>query len=488
MRLLTLVLALGLSLTACATDTTAPNDTANGLASINETDRQADPAAPAPSTADDGTVLDGTVLDGTVLVGTLPDPEPGLVRVDGSPSPLAIRANAGYVEDSGNRVDEVSTGESRAFQRLCVGEVDVVDSTRPISAAEWEGCRAQGLDIVQFQVAADALVLAIKNETDVGGDCLDTDQVAAIFGASSTVTTWSQVGADFDDVALRRGGPDIDSDLLRSFGRYILDSPEPSLSSFAASYRTFPDSRGTRDFVVGSPSDQQQAPYLSIVEPRREHLRLALLRALRVLDDARAEVRAEVSAAVEGQDDDVRLAYASRSAAFSEVLRLRAAYGPVDARYQRLKQSAARVEAAVGTLGIFPQSFYVLDEDLLRPFEIEVADDDGQQNCIFPSAQTIVNGQYPLSRRLLLTATTRSLKRPEVADYLRSYLQGSRSYADAEQVIGLPAQDLSSQLAWIDDGTYPVFASIDGAAVEAQEVPVVGYDIPAPPPVEVPAQ
>ena len=154
-----LTLATGLTLAACGSDDggSADDTQGSGVSSINESDRE---ATDASATADEDPT---TTEDGTVLVGTLPDPEPGLIRIDGAEGTLTPRANSAYLAESGNRINQTFTGESRAFQRLCVGEIDLVDSARPISPAEWEQCQAQGLDIVQFQVAADALVLAIKN-------------------------------------------------------------------------------------------------------------------------------------------------------------------------------------------------------------------------------------------------------------------------------------------------------------------------------------
>ena len=83
------------------------------------------------------------------------------------------------------------TGPSRPS---APAQADIVDSARPISEAEYRQCIANGIQPVQFQVASDAAVLAIKNETDVGTDCLSFDEVRNIFRAGSTINSWSQVG------------------------------------------------------------------------------------------------------------------------------------------------------------------------------------------------------------------------------------------------------------------------------------------------------
>ncbi|CAN5427733.1 hypothetical protein BH09ACT12_BH09ACT12_11970 [soil metagenome] len=487
-----LTLTAGLTLTACGSDDSEQSqDSGSDVSSINESEVQASDPTDAPTTTDDG----------TVLIGTLADPTPGLILIDGTEGSLTPRATAAYTAGSSNRINQSFTGDSRAFQRLCVGEVDLVDSARPISPAEWEQCKAQGLDIVQCQVAADALILATKNETDVGWDCLSTNQINEIFRVGSTITNWSQLGSNFDDVPLRTGGPDIDTGELRFFGRYILNSPEPSLSNFSGGYRVFQDEDGTRQFVVGSLIDQfNSSRFLPTVEPRRERYRVQLQQALRVLSDARAEVVESVKEQKKGirdkrsikdraaDDQRVSVAYAARGDAVTEVNRIKAIYTPLNERYQRLRAAKARVDATRGRLGIFRQSYYSVYENLLRPFEVEVSDGDGQMNCIFPSPQTIVNGQYPLSRQLLITTTTRSLKRPEVADYLRFYLRNSQNFAAREQAIALPGKDIQTQLAWINTNDFPIFASVDGGPVEVQEAPVAGSSDSTAPPVEKPAR
>ena len=69
--------------------------------------------------------------------------------------------------------DYSAVGATEGFARLCRGEIDIVDSARAISRAELAVCNANGLEIrTPIQIASDAIVLATRNESDVGGDCL----------------------------------------------------------------------------------------------------------------------------------------------------------------------------------------------------------------------------------------------------------------------------------------------------------------------------
>ena len=119
-------------------------------------------------------------------------------------------------------------------------------------------------------------------------------------------------------------------------------------------------------------------------------------------------------------------------------------------------------------------SDYELFEEELRPFEI--TSPDGHRNCVFPSQTTIASGIYPLSTQVLITTTTRSLKRDEVTDFLKDYLNvragrghrgrddrpdrrdaarrsSSGSTASSQPVLVVPAEDEAETDA--DDATEP---------------------------------
>ena len=456
------------------------------------------PDGPSEISSLDRTGRDPVASDGPrspspegLLLGTLPDPVPGRIEIAGSTNVVSAGVLPPFLAARETQVVQSPDDESRAFQRLCVGEVDLVDSTRAITPEEWESCRSQGLDVVQLEVASDALVAAIRVGSDVGADCLDTDQLARILSADDPLTSWSEVGDDFDDVPLRTVGPEVDSDAMRSLGRLVLDTPELTGDDLAVDYRALAGDDAIRDLVAGSASDRGLVTrHLSEVRRRRAALRPALAGAVRALAAARA--------AVAGAEAPSGQAFARRRAALAEVERLRALYAPVAERYERLTAAAARIESTTGTLGLFSRSQAAAEPDVLRPFEVEVADGDGERDCILPTSTSIASGAYPLSRPLLLTATTRSVKRPEVGDYLAFLLRRSVEIARRADLVPLPAAAVRTQLDWVESLDLPVFASIDGGPVEllpeaAPEVPRSDDDQEPdagaePDPVEVPAR
>ena len=192
-------------------------------------------------------------------------------------------------------IDEIGGNEQSAFADFCRGNVDLVDSARPISPGEYRKCMARGIQPVQFQVASDAAVLAIKNETDVGVDCLSFDEVRNMFRAGSPINSWSEVGYDHDVTVdssaprLKVAGPDEDSNVFGFFGQYVLGDTEPTLLSFRGDYQAYPTYAGVRRAVVGTNKDFRDSENFPISQDVLENVISSIADAKRAVRDARAE-------------------------------------------------------------------------------------------------------------------------------------------------------------------------------------------------------
>lgn len=406
----------------------------------------------------------------------LPQPAPGVVLVSGNrgsltPGEVLRFGQSGTATDVRISYD----GEDAAFAALCRGEIDVVDSSRTVSQAELEACRRVGLDLVQFQVASDAVVVATKNESDVGADCLSTAQVREIYRAGSPVTRWSQLGGGFDDVPLKVGGPDPENNAFSFFGQYVLDAAEPSMTNLRSDYRAFDTDQGSRLFVVGRDRDELLATQLRDRTRRRDLVKAQLEAQWQVVNDAKAEVE-EASAEVEKGIRDQRPA-ATRQAdqdrkdrawevlgiAQARMRALEARKREITAVWQKSVRARERLQRARGNVSYFRFSYYELFEEQLRPFEVTLP--EGERSCIFPSQQTITSGEYPLARRLLLTTTVRSLERPEVQEFLLHYLDDAEEQATRARLVSVPAADVATQRAWVTGREEPVLVTLDPVPV-----------------------
>jgi len=413
----------------------------------------------------------------------LPQRPAGVVDIDGSTSgSLTARELDRYAATSNAaQVNVANNGEDQAFQELCGGQIDLVDSARPISRAEWEACQAVGLDVVQFQLAAEGIVVAIKSETDVGADCLTVDQVRDLYRAGSPLTNWSQDPLNFDDVPLRVGGPDPTSSGFGFFGRYVLGMPEPSRVDLRSDYFLAPTDESARQFVVGKPWIQVKAARFDDAARVRAQANQALDDARKELQAAREELATALAERAKGIRDKrppadkardqarVDAAYPRRARAITAYHAAQVRYEKVNRRYQGINHARNRFNGFRGHVAYFRYSYYELFEDQLRPFEITQS--TGQRNCIFPSQRTITSGEYPLARQLLMTTTTRSLARGEVQDFMTHYLTDAQALADGANLVSLPNDTVSLELGWLTGDQAPLlYAPSDSASSPSQPV------------------
>jgi ABC-type phosphate transport system substrate-binding protein len=409
----------------------------------------------------------------------LPTRPSGVVDVDGSTGGSLTPVEAQLYSGTPNaaQVNVGNNGEDQGFQELCAGQIDLVDSARPISRAEWEACQAVGLDVVQFQVAAEAIVLAIKSETDVGGDCLRVDQVRDIYRAGSPVTNWSQVG--MDDVPLKVGGPNIDSDGFGFFGRYVLGAPEPSQVDVRSDYFLAADDEAARQFVVGTRNLELRADRFADVSRRHTQANVALQDARNEMLAARQELATALSERAKGIRDErspadkakdqkrVDNAFDRRAVARTRLNAVEVRFQKIDDLYRNTDDARRQYEAYRGHVAYFRFSYYELFEDQLRPFEITPS--DGQMNCIFPSQRTITSGEYPLARQLLITTTTRSLVRAEVRDFMGHYLANAQDAADNARLVALPDKTVTLEQGWLTGDQAPLLVVPDDDATAPAE-------------------
>lgn len=361
------------------------------------------------------------------------------------------------------QVNAIGGDESQAFADFCRGQVDIVDSARPISPGEYRRCVAMGIVPVQFQVASDAAVLAIKNETDVGVDCLSYSEVQETFRSGSGVNSWSQVGYDAQATSgivdsrtsprLKVAGPDAESNVFGFLGQYVLGIENPSLASVRSDYAAFPTDAGVRRAVVGSRPDELAAAGLAASERVLSQIVSSIADAEKRVRDARAEVQKGIedrrSAAAQARDRRLlRGAQDSLAGLQSDLKESR--------RFVAANRAAAkRFNSTRGTLGLFRFSYYEAFEEQLRPMEISSSDEFGNPECIFPSQTSVTNATYPLARQLLLTVNYRNMLDGDINDFLTSALANAQQEAERAALVPIPDDTLLAQQTWLNGSSEP---------------------------------
>ena len=161
----------------------------------------------------------------------------GQVAIDGSSTvfPLtALAAEDFQVENSGVQVKVGSSGTGGGFEKFCRGETDANDASRPIKDEEAAACEAAGIAYAPLTVAVDAITVVVNKE-NTWATCLTIDQLAAIWGPSSTVASWNEVDPAFPAEPIKLFGPGTDSGTFDYFTGAVNGEEGASRTDFTPS-------------------------------------------------------------------------------------------------------------------------------------------------------------------------------------------------------------------------------------------------------------
>ena len=159
-----------------------------------------------------------------------------LITADGSSTvgPFTTKAAEDWKADRGGDVTVGISGTGGGFERFCAGETDISNASRQIDEEEAALCEEAGVEYVELQVATDALTNIVNLEND-WVTCLTVEQLAAIWGPDSKVSSWSQVDPSYPDVPLKLYGPGTDSGTFDYFTDVINGDEGASRTDFSAS-------------------------------------------------------------------------------------------------------------------------------------------------------------------------------------------------------------------------------------------------------------
>jgi ABC-type phosphate transport system substrate-binding protein len=407
----------------------------------------------------------------TAATPELPPRPAGEIRLDGvSPGSLPAKLLKDYRAQGTSVGFTVEEGEEdAAFEGFCAGTTDIVSSTAPISPSVWAECQANGVEPVQIEIASDAAILAIANETNVGVDCLSATDVREIFRAASPVTSWSQVGYGDSglDTPLKVAGPEPNSGLLSSFSELVLGDSEPSRLLLRGDYEAHREETEVLDAVASEGSQSETAGHRGEFERSAKALKKALGAAEKAVGVA--EFQVEKGIEDERPEDQQESDAATLKEAEKKVAKLEAESKDVEKSLDKAKKAAKRVEKTFGTLGLFRFGFYELWEERLRPMEVEATNSESKPECIFPSQSTVTDASYPLAHQLLLTVDMATMKEPEVSQFLDFVISESQAAATADTLVPLPDEIKDTELAWLAGEIAPDVIFYPAARVAADE-------------------
>jgi phosphate transport system substrate-binding protein len=163
-----------------------------------------------------------------------------VVRIDGSstvfPIAEAVAEEFQAKERGAIRVTAGLSGTGGGFKKLCRGDADISNASRPILAEEMEACQAAGIRYFELPIAFDAITVVVNPDND-WVTSLRLEDLKKIWepGAQAQVLRWNQVRPEWPDTPLMLFGPGADSGTFDYFTEAIVGKAKASRGDYTAS-------------------------------------------------------------------------------------------------------------------------------------------------------------------------------------------------------------------------------------------------------------
>lgn len=161
----------------------------------------------------------------------------GTVRADGSSTVFPI--TEAVAEEFRNEHPDVRavigfSGTGGGFKKLAAGEIDICDASRTIKDEELATCKANGIEVVELEIAFDGLSVVVNPAND-WCDCLTVEQLKAIWQPESAISKWSDLNPEWPDEKIELFGPGTDSGTFDYFTEAICGESKASRADYTPS-------------------------------------------------------------------------------------------------------------------------------------------------------------------------------------------------------------------------------------------------------------
>jgi phosphate transport system substrate-binding protein len=166
--------------------------------------------------------------------------ETPVVRIDGSstvfPIAEAVAEEFQAQERGAIRVTVGLSGTGGGFKKLCRGDTDISNASRPILSEEMEACKAKGIRFFELPIAFDAITVVVNP----GNDWVETLRVEDLKkmwepAAQGKIVRWNQVRPEWPDQPLMLFGPGADSGTFDYFSEAVAGNAKASRGDYTAS-------------------------------------------------------------------------------------------------------------------------------------------------------------------------------------------------------------------------------------------------------------
>ncbi len=163
-----------------------------------------------------------------------------VIRIDGSstvfPIAEAVSEEFQLQERGAVRVTVGLSGTGGGFKKLCRGDVDVSNASRPILRKEMDACREAGVQFMELPIAFDAITVVVHPQND-WVQTITIEDLKKIWApeAQGRILRWNQVRPEWPDAPLMLFGPGADSGTFDYFTEAVVGKAKASRGDYTAS-------------------------------------------------------------------------------------------------------------------------------------------------------------------------------------------------------------------------------------------------------------
>jgi phosphate transport system substrate-binding protein len=163
-----------------------------------------------------------------------------VIKIDGSSTVFPIAeavAEEFQLSVAGKvRVTVGLSGTGGGFKKLCRGDADIANASRPILEEEMQACRANGIKFMELPIAFDAITVVVNPSND-WVSTLEVEDLRKMWepAAQGVILTWNQVRPEWPDAPLQLFGPGADSGTFDYFTEAVVGEAKASRGDYTAS-------------------------------------------------------------------------------------------------------------------------------------------------------------------------------------------------------------------------------------------------------------
>ncbi|MGQ0442427.1 MAG: PstS family phosphate ABC transporter substrate-binding protein [Methylophilaceae bacterium] len=161
-----------------------------------------------------------------------------IIKIDGSSTvyPITEAVAEEYQIATKVKVTVGISGTGGGFKKLCRGETDIQNASRPILEKEMGACKEAGIEYIELPIAYDALSVVVNKNNDFVTS-ITVEELKKMWepAAQESIKTWNQVNPNWPDTPLRLFGAGSDSGTFDYFTEAIVGKAKSSRGDYTAS-------------------------------------------------------------------------------------------------------------------------------------------------------------------------------------------------------------------------------------------------------------